>query len=161
MRVRLAASLAVLLIGSTLTAAVAAETPLAKWSGNHKLVWKLHAEGAQIYECVPGKYGELVWQLREPVATLVDGTITVGHHTAGPVWVVNGTTVTAKVTDTMAGPTTEDIPQLRLAVTNTDVSGVATVLRVNTKGGLMEGNCETVGTLRSVPYSAQYVFLAK
>jgi hypothetical protein len=36
---------------------------------------------------------------------------------------------------------------------------VKTVQRINTRGGAMQGSCETAGTYRSVPFSADYVFL--
>jgi len=41
------------------------------------------------------------------------------------------------------------------------MSRVATIQRVNTKGGAMQGSCETAGAYRSVPYSADFVFLRK
>jgi hypothetical protein len=40
-----------------------------------------------------------------------------------------------------------------------NLSRVKTVQRINTKGGAMQGSCETAGTYRSVPYSADFVFL--
>jgi hypothetical protein len=33
------------------------------------------------------------------------------------------------------------------------------VRRINTNGGVLAGACEQTGDLRSVPYSADYVFL--
>jgi len=35
------------------------------------------------------------------------------------------------------------------------------VLRINTKGGKLEGACDTAGSYRSAPYAADYVFLRK
>ena len=41
------------------------------------------------------------------------------------------------------------------------MSRVATIQRINTKGGAMQGSCEKLlaGSYRSVPYSADFVFL--
>ncbi len=50
------------------------------------VVARVHAEGAQVYECKPNPSGQLVWQFREPVATLLDGDKTIGRHYAGPHW---------------------------------------------------------------------------
>ena len=39
------------------------------------------------------------------------------------------------------------------------LTGVTTIQRLNTKGGVVEGPCEAAGTFLSVPYSADYTFL--
>jgi hypothetical protein len=39
------------------------------------------------------------------------------------------------------------------------LSDAAAIQRVRTLGGALEGPCEAEGALRSVPYSADYVFL--
>jgi Protein of unknown function (DUF3455) len=155
--------LAILLLGSIagVSNAAAAETAAAKWSAGLKTKWKLHAVGAQIYECKAVKPGELAWQFREPIATLLNETVTVGHHNVGPEWVVDGVAyVKGKVVESMPGETADDIPQLRLAVTST-LNDVTAVLRVDTRGGKLEGACNTAGALRAVPYSADYIFLEK
>jgi len=63
------------------------------------------------------------------------------------------------------GATASDIPLLKLDVTSRQgsgqLSGVATILRLNTKGGVGEGPCERAGTFLSVPYSADYMFYGK
>jgi len=41
-----------------------------------------HAEGAQLYECRRGTRDKLVWQFREPVATLMLDGKTIGTHYA-------------------------------------------------------------------------------
>ena len=46
----------------------------------------LHAEGTQIYECQLDAANRLVWQAREPAATLMDGDNSVGHHYAALHW---------------------------------------------------------------------------
>jgi len=38
---------------------------------------------------------------------------------------------------------------------------VITVQRINTNGGTAQGPCDNISTYLSVPYSAEYVFLAK
>ena len=63
------------------------------------------------------------------------------------------------------GATSDDIPWLKLQVTASRgsgvLSGVTTVQRINTKGGKFEGPCDKAGLLKSVSYSADYVFLKK
>jgi hypothetical protein len=127
------------------------------------LVATLHAEGAQVYECKADASGKLAWQFREPIATLVADGKTVGRHYAGPTWALDdGSAVVAKVAGRAPGATARDIPLLKLEVTRQKgsgrLSGVATVQRLNTKGGGAEGPCERAGALLSVPYSADYAF---
>ena len=68
-----------------------------------------------------------------------------------------------KVTASAPAATPNDIPHLRINVVDHRGKGilanVTTVQRINTKGGMLEGSCENVGGYRSVPYSADYVFL--
>jgi hypothetical protein len=45
-----------------------------------------HGVGAQIYECKVGETAATNWVLREPVATLIVGGGTIGHHYVGPTW---------------------------------------------------------------------------
>ena len=109
---------------------------------------------------------KLVWQFREPIAALMLDGKTVGRHYAGPNWQhVDGSAVRAKMVSSLPGATSNDVPWLKLEVTeqrgNGTLSHVATVQRINTKGGVTQGPCETAGTFRSVPYSADYVFLRK
>ena len=63
------------------------------------------------------------------------------------------------------GATENDIPWLKLEVTSHRgsgiLSGVTTVLRINTQGGKLDGGCDGAGKFQSVPYSADYVFLRK
>ena len=52
----------------------------------------------QIYECKADAAGKLVWQFREPVATLIEDGKTIGVHYAGPSWqFVDGSIVTARL----------------------------------------------------------------
>ncbi len=126
----------------------------------------LHAEGAQIYECKAGAGGKLSWAFREPIATLLLDGKTVGRHYAGPNWEhIDGSAVVAKLAANAPGQTTDDIPWLKLAATahrgRGMLSGVNTIQRIDTHGGVHAGPCEKAGSLFSAPYSADYVFLQK
>jgi hypothetical protein len=123
-----------------------------------------HAEGAQIYECKSGFDGKLVWQAREPIATLLLDGRTVGRHYTGPTWEHNdGSTVQAKVVGNIPGSSGNDVPWLKLAATlhlgSGTLSDVKTIQRINTQGGLAQGPCDKAGGFLSVPYHADYVFL--
>jgi hypothetical protein len=162
------ATLAVLLLSGSLVYASAAETPLpdAIAAPGETTVLTVHAEGAQVYECKAGSDGKLTWVFREPIATLLADGKTVGRHYAGPSWEhSDGSAVVGKVAASVPGATANDIPWLKLDVISRRGSGiltsVATVQRINTRGGNLEGACDTPGTYRSAPYSADYVFLRK
>jgi hypothetical protein len=120
----------------------------------------------QVYECKAGGNHKLAWVVREPVATLLLDRATVGRHYTGPTWEhVDGSAVSGKVVASTAGKTPNDIPWLKLQATGRrgqgTLSGVTTVQRINTKGGVHAGPCDKAGTFYSVPYSADYVFLQK
>lgn len=131
------------------------------------VVTRVHAEGAQVYECKATSAGQLMWQFREPIATLMlEGNKTVGRHYAGPNWeLADGSVVQARQSGRAPGASPQDIPLLKLDVVAHRGSGqlaeVNTVQRLNTKGGTAEGACPREGALLSVPYSAEYVFLKK
>jgi hypothetical protein len=153
-------SLAIMLSAAT----ARAQVPDAIAAPNGTVVVTVHAEGAQVYDCKAGADGKLVWQFREPIATLLVDGKTVGRHFAGPSWeLADGSAVTGKVAGRAAGATPKDIPLLKLEATSHrgsgQLAGVSTILRLNTKGGVTEGSCDAAGTLLSVPYSADYTFL--
>lgn len=130
------------------------------------LVATIHAEGSQVYECKLNASGALVWQFREPVATLIENGKTVGRHYAGPHWeLADGSLVAAKMATRANGATAADIPLLKLEVIKRNSVGrfvdITTIQRINTKGGVAEGSCPTAGAFLSVPYSADYTFLRK
>ena len=161
-----AATAALLLL--TATGARAAETTLpdALQAQGETAVITLHAEGAQVYECKASADGKLAWAFREPIATLFEGGKTVGRHYAGPNWEhADGSVVTGKAVGNAPGATANDIPWLKLEVTAHRGSGTlannSTVQRINTVGGKLDGACDKAGTYRSIPYSADYVFLRK
>jgi hypothetical protein len=162
------ATLALLLSSGALTGASAAETPLpeAIAAPGTATVLALHAEGAQVYECKAGSDGKLAWSFREPIATLLLDGKTVGRHYAGPNWEYSdGSAVTGKAAGNAPGTTPNDIAWLKLDVTAHRGSGaltdITTVQRIHTEGGNLKGACDTAGTFKSMPYSADYVFLRK
>ena len=161
-------ALASLILLGTLTSAPAAEKPLpdAIAAPGETVVLSVHAEGAQVYDCKAGADGKLAWAFREPIATLLADGKTVGRHYAGPNWEhSDGSAVTAKGAGSVPGATPNDIPWLKLEVVSKRgsgiLSGVTTVQRINTSGGNLKGSCDKAGAYRSVPYSADYVFLRK
>jgi hypothetical protein len=143
-----------------------AQIPDAVAAPNEVMVVSVHAEGAQVYECKAGADGKLAWQFREPIATLLVDGKTVGRHFAGPSWeLADGSAVVGKIAGRAPGATPKDIPLLKLEAASHrgsgQLTGVTTVQRLNTKGGVTEGPCESAGTFLSVPYSADYTFLKK
>ena len=172
-RCLLAISLAAVML---VAGAATAQIPPAIATVGEATVVTLHAEGVQVYECKtggdnagsdkPGSDHKLVWTLREPIATLLLAGKTVGRHYAGPTWQhVDGSSVVGKVVANAPGKTPTDIPWLKLQATTRKgqgmLSGVATVQRINTQGGVHAGPCDKARTFYSAPYSADYVFLRK
>jgi hypothetical protein len=160
------APLAALLLSGSLASATAAELPGAIAAPGETVVLSVHAEGAQVYECKAGTDGKLSWLFREPIATLMADGKTVGRHYAGPNWEdADGSAVTGKVLGNAPGATANDIAWLKLEVIahrgSGTLSSVTTVQRINTMGGQLAGACDKVGNTKSVPYSADYVFLRK
>jgi Protein of unknown function (DUF3455) len=145
---------------------ISAQMPAAIDAPGQTVLATVHAEGAQVYECKADTEGKLIWQLREPIATLFLDGRTVGRHYAGPTWEhTDGSIIVGKVVGIVFGATPDDIPWLRLEVVdrhgNGLLSGVTTVQRINTKGGAARGSCDNTGIYLSVPYSAEYVFLGR
>ena len=164
-KICLGASLAVTLLALQ-GAAARAQVPATIAAPDTAAVATFHAEGAQLYECKKGSDGTLAWSFREPIATLMLDGRTVGRHFAGPTWEhVDGSAVTAKAVGHAPAATANDVDWLRLDVVANRGSGVltavATVQRINTSGGALHGACDKAGSFRSVPYSADYVFLRK
>ena len=148
-----------------LTSPASAEVPGAIAAPGEILVVTVHAQGVQVYECKADAAGKLVWQFREPIATLLIDGRTVGQHFAGPSWeLADGSAITGKVTGSAAGATAMDIRLLKLDATAQRESGllagVDTIQRLNTKGGVAQGACDA-GTFLSVAYSADYAFYRK
>jgi hypothetical protein len=146
--------------------AARAEMPAAIAAPDATPVVTLHAEGAQLYECKTAADGKLAWVFREPIATLILDGQTVGRHYAGPTWEhMGGSAVTGKFLASSPGATANDIPWLKLEVASRRGRGLLAdidiIQRINTAGGVLHGACDQAGALRSVPYSADYVFLRK
>ena len=143
----------------------AADTPEAIAAKGETVVFALHAEGAQIYECKADAAGHLAWQFREPIATLLRDGKTVGRHYAGPSWESEGSVIVGKAVANAPGAGPKDIAWLKLGVADRHGDGplkeVTTVQRINTRGGGFDGACTTSGELHAEPYSADYVFLRK
>jgi len=147
-------------------AAVAGEVPEAIAAPGEKLVATAHAVGAQVYECKADSTGNLVWQFREPIATLFVEGKTVGRHYAGPAWEMNdGSIVGGKVAARAPGAAANDIPLLKLEAVspkgNGQLSGITTIQRLNTRGGNGGGACVSAGAFLNVPYTADYAFYRK
>ncbi len=144
--------------------AALAQMPAASAAPDATPIVTLHAVGAQIYQCKAGSDGKLTWAFREPIAALIADGQTVGRHYAGPTWEHNdGSAVTGKVVAHAPGATANDVAWLKLEVVSRRGSGMLSaasiVQRTNTSGGALSGACDAAGALRSVPYSADYVFL--
>jgi hypothetical protein len=155
-----------MIAASMLARGTAAQMPDAIAAPGETVVATLHAEGAQVYECKTDAGGKLVWQFREPIATLLLEGKTVGRHYAGPTWEHgDGSAVVGKAVGRAPAATPQDIPWLRLDVTERRgsgaLSGATTVQRIHTQGGAADGACDKVGAYRSIPYAADYVFLRK
>ena len=155
-----------------LTANVSAQVSEAIAERDGTVIAKLHAEGAQVYECKldPGKSPSaartLTWQFREPIAALFADGKSIGRHYAGPNWDhIDGSGVEGKVIASTPGVKPNDIPWLKLDVISKRGSGVltsvTTVQRINTAGGKLDGACDKAGATKSAPYSAEYIFLRK
>jgi hypothetical protein len=165
-RVRSAALLLLMAAAPMSAPAYGAPLPDAIAAPGEIVVLSVHAEGAQVYECKAGADGKSAWAFREPIATLLVDGKTIGRHYAGPNWEhSDGSAVVGKAAGNAPGTTPNDIPWLKLEVVshrgNGVLAGVTTVQRIHTQGGKLEGSCDTVGTFRSAPYSADYVFLRK
>ena len=148
------------------TGTASAQVPAAIAAPGETAVVTLHAEGAQVYECKAGSDGKLAWAFREPIATLVLDGKTVGRHYAGPNWEhIDGSAVVGKAVGNAPGKSASDIPWLKLEVTanrgSGAFSGISTVQRINTAGGVFTGACDKAGAFHSAPYAADYVFLRK
>lgn len=130
------------------------------------VVLKVHAIGMQYYDCKAGADGKLVWTFNSPQATLTTGNKIAGYHTEGPTWeLTDGSRITAKTVGNAPGKHPNDIPWLKLAVDthkgSGQLSGVTTVQRINTVGGVLKGSCDREKAGEGMPYAADYVFLRK
>jgi hypothetical protein len=113
-----------------------------------ELVFMARATGFQIYVCRPDADGKPVWTLKAPEAELFDEQgKPIGKHFGGPTWQLNdGSQVDAKMAAKADAPDPKAIPWLLLTVTghsgNGKLSGVTSIQRVNTVGGLAPSAAE-------------------
>jgi hypothetical protein len=146
--------------------AAATEMPDAIAARGEILVATVNAAGAQVYECKADAAGKLVWQFREPIATLFIAGKTVGRHYAGPNWeMTDGSAVIGKLAGRAPAASPSDVPLLKLNVAARRGAGqltnVTTIQRLNTRGGVANGTCDSAGAFLSVPYTADYAFYRK
>jgi hypothetical protein len=161
--------MAVLLLGGPSAAAVAPQAapvsaPAAFDVAARATILVVHAAGAQIYECKADASGATSWVFREPIATLVAESRTIGRHYAGPTWeLTDGDVVQGKQSASAPGAGPGDVALLKLDVVAHHGGGMLKdaklVLRLNTRGGALKGECAQAGQLRAEPYSADYAFL--
>jgi hypothetical protein len=147
----------------------AAADPI-KVPDGHVVLFKLHAEGVQVYDCRPkkGNAKEFEWVLREPIATLLDGDKKVGSHGRGPAWKSesggDASSVKAQVPPMATLLQNNAIPWLLLKVESNTGKGrfekVSYIQRIDTVGGRAPAKCDEsyLGTELRVPYKATYVF---
>jgi hypothetical protein len=163
-----ACPIAVLLLGGPSAAAAPQAAPVnapaAFDVAARAVILVVHATGAQIYECKADAGGATSWVFREPIATLVGDGKTIGRHYAGPTWeLADGDLVQGKQSATAPGASPDDVALLKLDVVEHRGSGILKdaklVLRLNTRGGALKGECPKAGQLRAEPYSADYAFL--
>jgi hypothetical protein len=162
------AAAVLLLLQVTSMSPPAPQTPIpdAIAAPGETVVLTVTADGTQNYECKAGADGKLAWVLSGPMATLSENGEIIGYHYPGPTWELrDGSAIVGKMAASLPAATPDDIPWLKLEVIsqrgNGLLSGVTTVLRINTRGGKPDGVCDTEGATRKVPYSADYLFLRK
>ena len=129
------------------------------------------ATGFQIYVCRSGADGKPVWTLKAPEAGLFDEQgKPLGKHFGGPTWQLNdGSQVTGKMAAKADAPDPRAIPWLLLTVTGHSgsgkLSGVTSIQRVNTVGGLAPSAADCTSQSGEVEfknsYSADYYFYAQ
>jgi Protein of unknown function (DUF3455) len=156
----------ILTVLAAASGASAQKVPDAVAAQDETIVLQVHAEGAMIYECREQPNGRLVWEFREPVATLMRDDKTVGRHYLGPTFELgDGSVVVGKVIARAPGTGTDDVQLLKLDVIahrgTGELSAVTAIQRLDTVGGAVEGPCDEEGDFQSEPYAADYVFLRK
>jgi hypothetical protein len=100
-----------------------------------------------------------MWQPHGEIATLLHEGKTVGRHYAGLAWEhVDGSLLQARLVHTLIAPSLRDLPwdkyEVVLRLGFGALSGVTTIRRMNTAGGMAQGRCEPADTFLSVPYHA-------
>ncbi|HVS39665.1 MAG TPA: DUF3455 domain-containing protein [Gemmataceae bacterium] len=134
------------------------------------VLFKLHAEGVQIYECEvnnPNARVELLqWVLKGPDAVLTDDKgAKVGRHYAGPTWEASdGSKVIGETPPAESTPKPPAVPWLLLKAKSAEGDGrfgkVTYIRRVDTEGGAapLRPDAAYKGDELRVPYKATYIF---
>ena len=138
---------------------------------DEELVLIARAMGFQIYVCRPDAEGKPAWTLKAPEAELFDEQgKSVGTHFGGPTWQLNdGSQITGKMSARADAPDPKAIPWLLVAVTGNSgkgaLSGVTSIQRVNTVGGLAPAASECSSHRGEMEfkssYSADYYFYSR
>jgi hypothetical protein len=136
-----------------------------------ELVFLARATGFQIYVCQPNADGKAAWTLKAPKAELFDEQgKSIGKHFGGPTWQLkDGSQLTGRMTAKIDASDPKAIPWLLVTVTghsgNGKLSGVTSIQRVNTVGGLAPSAAECTPQGGEVEfkssYSADYYFYAR
>lgn len=137
---------------------------------SEELVLITRATGFQIYVCRFDVEGKTGWVLKAPEAQLFDQQgNSIGKHFGGPTWQHNdGSQITARMAARMNAPVQSAIPWLLLNVTGHTgsgvLSGVTTIQRINTAGGLAPAEGCSATNLEAEfksSYTADYYFYAR
>ncbi|HZI55919.1 MAG TPA: DUF3455 domain-containing protein [Verrucomicrobiae bacterium] len=135
-----------------------------------ELVLVARASGFQIYICHAEAEGKPAWVLKAPEAQLFDQQgKSIGRHFGGPTWQHNdGSQITARMAARADAPEPGTIPWLLLTVTGQTgsgvLSGVTTIQRINTVGGLAPAEGCTAANIEAEfksSYTADYYFYAR
>jgi hypothetical protein len=136
-----------------------------------ELILMARATGFQIYVCRPDANSKPAWMLKAPDAELFDEQgKSIGKHFGGPTWQLSdGSQVTGKMAAKVDAPDSQAIPWLLVAVTGNSgsgkLSGVTSIQRVNTVGGLAPAASECTSQSGEAEfkssYSADYYFYAR
>ncbi len=126
----------------------------------------LHAQGQQIYTCLPLITGGLKWTLTEPAAELFYEGEYVGVHIRGPRWTLSdGSSIYARLISTKNSANPDNISQLHMKSVPEHRRGtfreVQYVDRINTVGGMLSGKCAKKNLILGIPYQADYKFTYK
>jgi hypothetical protein len=128
------------------------------------------AKGVQIYECRATQGAGYEWAFVAPEADLFDTHgMKIGRHYAGPHWeAADGSMIVGSVKASTAAPDGAAIPWLLMGAKSVGstgtFSGVSSVRRVHTTGGIAPGSgcsAAATGTVVRVPYTADYYFFTK
>jgi hypothetical protein len=137
---------------------------------DEELVLVAHASGFQIYVCRADAEGKPAWVLKAPEAQLFDQQgKSIGKHFGGPAWQHNdGSQITARMAAKVDAPAGGTIPWLLLTVTGHTgsgvLSGVSTIQRINTAGGLAPAEGCSAANIEAEfksSYTADYYFYAR